>query len=128
MGTELGQKNFLGTCVENVQIKRRYGVKNVQSRRNCLKQYFLPLQGNKIQICQQFHLATLSITQKKIRYLADKKTTMNTPQPERRGHMEPKNKTPIGDRKTIDNWQDFRNMTNLYILYKQDCIDREKGA
>lgn len=139
------QNQFLASCVEKVPIKRRYGDPTVESRRKCSKEYFLPVDGKKIQVCQQFLLATLSITQKKIRYLDENKTEMRTAKPENRGHKEPKNKTPIEVMQTIDSFikllpavpshycrakstkrylpVELKNTVNLYRTYKQHCIE-----
>ncbi|CAH1099160.1 unnamed protein product [Psylliodes chrysocephalus] len=139
------QNQFLASCVEKVPKKRRYGGPTVESRRKCSKEYFLPVDGKKIQVCQQFFLATLSITQKKIRYLDENKTEMRTAKPENRGHKEPKNKTPIEVMQTIDSFikllpavpshycrakstkrylpVELKNTVNLYRTYKQHCIE-----
>lgn len=65
LGNKPRQRNYLVKCVGKVPIKRK---QNLISRRSISYKYFLSFKSEKKQVCQQFLLTTLDISQKFLLY------------------------------------------------------------
>lgn len=65
LGNKPRQRNYLVKCVDKVSIKRK---QNIISRRSISYKYYLYFISEKKQVCQQFLLTTLDISQKFLLY------------------------------------------------------------
>uniref|UniRef100_A0A6P7FS28 Uncharacterized protein LOC114333425 n=1 Tax=Diabrotica virgifera virgifera TaxID=50390 RepID=A0A6P7FS28_DIAVI len=91
LGNYEKQRNWLISCVKKVDILRRKTEAQYSRRQNSYK-YFIRWDDKILEVCQQFLLQTLGISQTVMRY-AIKHAVQNTCKIDQRGKHEPANKT-----------------------------------
>lgn len=91
LGNYEKQRNWLLSCVKKVDILRRKTEAEYSRRHNSYK-YFISWDDKTLEVCQQFLLKTLDISQTVMRY-AMKHAVQNTCKSDQRGKHEPVNKT-----------------------------------
>lgn len=96
------QKNWLLTCIEKVPIRRRVHPSILSRRQNTYK-YSINWNDKQVQVCQQFLLQTLNISQMTLRYTLSN-AVQKSAAPDRRGKGVPHNKT---SKKVIQEVHDF---------------------
>lgn len=77
IGNKIRQKDWLSSCVKQVDIKRRYGESD---RKKCSFNYFININNSSFKVCQKFLLKTLNISQtiliSVIKYISSYKTCL----------------------------------------------------
>lgn len=143
MGNSLEQRSFINGCVNIIPVKRKRTLAQ-NSRRSLTYQYFFMKEGVQVQVCLQFLLKTLNITQKLVRNSVQGKIKENR---DRRGKHEPKNKTTPEQINEFKNFidslpavpshycrssssklylpSDIKSIANLYRMYSSVIKDRE---
>lgn len=91
LGSYERQRNWLLTCVENVPIRRRVQTASESRRQNTFK-YFINWNDRRLEVCQQFLLSTLDVSQMTLRY-AVCNAVQKSAKPDGRGKHVPHNKT-----------------------------------
>lgn len=144
LGRNLDKRSFINGCVNIIPVKRKR-TQTEESRRNLTYQYFLMKGKTQVQVCLQFFLATLNITQKLVRNSITGKIKGNT---DRRGKHEPKHKASAEQMNELRNFierlpavpshycrsstsklylpADIKSVANLYRMYT--AVMKEKGV
>ncbi|XP_031339068.1 uncharacterized protein LOC116167714 [Photinus pyralis] len=102
LGNYERQRNWLLACVENKPIRRRIQIASVSRRHNSYK-YFINWDDKRIEVCQQYLLNTLDISQMTLRYAVNNGLHKSA-KPDGRGKHAPHNKTPHKDKEEIHNF------------------------
>lgn len=69
------QRDFLGLCIEQLQVKYRRITAGEPRKPNCA--FFLVVNGNKIRVCKAFLIGTLGITERKLRTVITSRVSGN---------------------------------------------------
>lgn len=128
--------------------KNRTTTPNEVSRRKFSRTYHLPKNGEAVQVCKTFFMATLDIKAKFLRYTEEKssQSVLNSARNDERGTKNSVNKTPPrlvnGVRKFIQSLpavdshycrnssqkkylpESYESLNNVYRMYEQDCSER----
>lgn len=71
MGSLQRQRDFLGSCIEQLQLKYRRVTSGVPRKPNSA--FYLVVNGGKIRVCKLFLIRTLGITERKLRTVIESK-------------------------------------------------------
>ncbi|KAK5639730.1 hypothetical protein RI129_010541 [Pyrocoelia pectoralis] len=102
LGNYERQHNWLLTCTEKIPIRRRVQTASVSRRRNTYK-YFIDWNDRRVEVCQQYLLKTLHISQMTLRYTVSK-SVQKSAKPDERGKHAPHNKTPKNVKEEVHNF------------------------
>nr|CAH7728223.1 unnamed protein product [Callosobruchus chinensis] len=137
LGNYERQRNWLLSCVEDVPIRRRVQTASTSRRQHTFK-YYLYWNDRRVEVCQQFLLKTIDVSQMTLRY-AVSNAVQKSAKPDCRGKHPPHNKTSAAVKTEVHNFvkklpavpshycrnksmrkylpSEFRNMSFLYRLF-----------
>lgn len=143
IGNNNRQRQFISSNIDTVTPKYRYPKDN--STRSCNQAYFLVKNITKVRVCKQFFMATLDIGDSMIRTTLKKRDDNGIVDIDRRGkHENHKKLAPIlieavkshidsiprieshylRNQTTREFFEGDLNISILYRLYKENCIDK----
>lgn len=140
LGNYERQRSWLLSCVKKVPIKRRKQ-EACQSRRQNSFKYYINWNDEELEVCQQFLLTTLNISQMTMRYLVTK-AVQKSVKVDGRGKHRPHNKTSEAHKNMVHEFimklpavpshycrnktsrkylsSELRNVSFLYTIFKRD--------
>lgn len=89
-------------CVKQVPVKRK--IIKGPSRRTLTNKYFFIHNNKETEVCQQFILTTLNISQQMLSYTVNNKLPINVSSTDKRGKNSPPNKNDSTTMKQQDNF------------------------
>ncbi|CAH2237442.1 jg3571 [Pararge aegeria aegeria] len=94
------QKQYVSTLVDEVQTKVKTAGEN--SRRKMTREFFFYKDGGKVQVCQEFFLKTLDISEGFLRNVLKKRDAARVVAPSNRGKHQPGVTRPIENKEIIE--------------------------
>lgn len=92
LGSHQKQREWLLSCLKEVAIKRRRTYTECSRRKRTFR-YYISWNAREVEVCQQFLLKTLNISQMTIRYTRDNVINEKFVKPDQRGKHDPPHKT-----------------------------------
>lgn len=147
LGNYQRQRDWLLSCIKESEVKRRR-TNTENSRRNRTFKYYITWNGKENQICQQFILKTLCISQMVLRYTKDNAGDKIFSKTDQRGKHDPRHKTSIEDKNRVHEFikklpavpshycrastikkylpTELRNISFLYRIFVRDQLEFHK--